>query len=524
MPKARDPKPKKSRAKGRTAAEQFAEAQRRIEEARKAGATELDLGDLSKLAELPPEIAGLAVLKSLSLGGTQINDLHPLAGLTTLHSLSLSHTQVTDLAPIAGLAALQSLAMLATPVSNLAPIIGLTRLQEVWLTATQVNDITPIADLTALQYLGLSSTPINDLAPLAGLTTLHYLNLMDTQVRDLAPLAGLAALQDLYLAGTQVSDLAPLAGLTALQCLYLAGTQVSDLAPLYGMTKMLDASTSTNAIRHRPATGLDYAATPVAQTSPFDRLVQLEEPARTVETINEVRRRRGLPEHIPEGYQRPDAERPPSVDPVPGVPSAFGFELSSGKIRLAASSADRPAFPFSTSERDHAHRLDACRTLSGDLSDALSAKKYNARSDYAETLGKYAQRLPQRPGDGNILLADAAARTLRDMFAAEVDVLPIGLAAGLKTLLEQHIGLRVYYPEIEQFYRDVQTGHIEAPLPLDAVREVVRGVRTHTPEVFDEGVGTAIAGSARPRRRRLDRTPLSTSRLTPASRVRRPIL
>src|SRR4030095_7556071 len=112
----------------------------------------------------------------------------------------------------------------------------------------------------------------------------------------------------------------------------------------------------------------------------------------------------------------------------------------------------------------HANRLDACRTLSGDLAHALSAKKYNARSDYAETLGKYAQRLPQQPGDGNILLADAAARTLRDMFAAEVDILPIGLAAGLKTLLEQHIGLRVYYPEIEQFYRDVQTGHIEAPL------------------------------------------------------------
>src|SRR5213078_2078969 len=100
MAKARDSKSKKSRAKGRTAAKQFAEAQRRIEEAREAGATELDLADLPKLAALP-DLAGLTALQSLDLSATQVSDLAPLAGLTALQSLDLSRTQVSDLAPLA---------------------------------------------------------------------------------------------------------------------------------------------------------------------------------------------------------------------------------------------------------------------------------------------------------------------------------------------------------------------------------------------------------------------------------------
>jgi hypothetical protein len=65
MPKARDPKPKKSRAKGRTAAQQFATAQRRIEEARASGATELHLSDLSKLTALP-DLVGLTTQGGVS--------------------------------------------------------------------------------------------------------------------------------------------------------------------------------------------------------------------------------------------------------------------------------------------------------------------------------------------------------------------------------------------------------------------------------------------------------------------------
>jgi Leucine-rich repeat (LRR) protein len=98
MAKARDSKPKKSRAKGRTAAEQFATAQRLIEEAREVDAIRLDLTDLPKLATLPPELAGLTAVQSLDLAETAVSDLAPLAGLTALQSLDLRDMQVSDLA------------------------------------------------------------------------------------------------------------------------------------------------------------------------------------------------------------------------------------------------------------------------------------------------------------------------------------------------------------------------------------------------------------------------------------------
>jgi hypothetical protein len=129
---------------------------------------------------------------------------------------------------------------------------------------------------------------------------------------------------------------------------------------------------------------------------------------------------------------------------------------------------------------------------------ALKAQKYQVRGEYADGLEKYMSRLPNGPGKGIILLADAEVRTLRNLFAAEADVLPYGFAAQLKTFLEQHIGLRAFYPEIEKFYRDVQTGRIETPLPQDAVDGLINAVRLNSPNIFDPSVGEAIAGSAQP--------------------------
>ena len=86
---------------GRTSAEQFATAQRRIQETRDSGATRLDLSDLSKLTQLPLDVADLIALQSLNLRNTQVSDLAPLAALTSLQSLVLSFNQVSDLAPLA---------------------------------------------------------------------------------------------------------------------------------------------------------------------------------------------------------------------------------------------------------------------------------------------------------------------------------------------------------------------------------------------------------------------------------------
>jgi Leucine-rich repeat (LRR) protein len=342
----------------------YVEAERRIERARRSGATELVLGNLysaadeaplQRLERLPPSIAGLTAVQNLYLAETQISDLAPIAGLTglrllTLHStevadltpiarhtalqrLSLDGTPVVDLAPIAGLTALRTLC-LSSPalgqVADLAPIAGLTALQTLYLQHTQIADLAPLAGLTALQTLYLNDTPVADLSPIAGLTALQSLKLAGTQVADLAPIAALTALQSLELAGTQVADLAPLAGLTALQTLYLASTQVADLAPIAGLTALqrliLDGTqiadlgpiaglTRLSSAADPYQNGVHFGATPVSRTTPFDALVSLKQPASTVETINYLRRQQGLPEFIPEGYVRPERFVPPEVVP-----------------------------------------------------------------------------------------------------------------------------------------------------------------------------------------------------------------
>jgi hypothetical protein len=140
--------------------------------------------------------------------------------------------------------------------------------------------------------------------------------------------------------------------------------------------------------------------------------------------------------------------------------------------------------------------LETCRELATDLLLLTRRQGFQARVEYTHGLNGYLSRLPGRPGEGNILLADAEARTLRNLFAAEADFLPVAFASKLKTFLEQHIGLRVFYPEIANFYRDVQRGHIEAPLPLDAVTAFVEGVKDNTPAIFDPSVTGAIEESA----------------------------
>jgi hypothetical protein len=115
--------------------------------------------------------------------------------------------------------------------------------------------------------------------------------------------------------------------------------------------------------------------------------------------------------------------KPPK--PLADVPSAFAFAwTAAGTMTIASSPANWPVFPLPASEKDHRDRLETCRILARDMISELKAQKYQVRGEYADGLAKYRSRLPTEPGHGNILLADAAARTLRSLFAAEAYELP----------------------------------------------------------------------------------------------------
>ena len=182
-----------------------------------------------------------------------------------------------------------------------------------------------------------------------------------------------------------------------------------------------------------------------------------------------------------------------SPKPVANVPSSFSYGwTSAGTLAVTAGPQNVPVFPYSTSEIDHARGLDACRTLAARLFNDLQARRVNERREYGQAVAHYRDDLPPRPGEGNFMLADAQARVLRAMFAADAETLSTPMASQLKVLLEQHIGLRNFYPEVEKFYGAVRNGRLEQPLPQDAVDGFERTVLKHTPDVFEPEVSLSL--------------------------------
>ena len=282
----------------------------------------------------------------------------------------------------------------------------------------------------------------------------------------------------------------PLAGLTALQSLDLRGTQVSDLAPLAGLTSLIEGAASRPKYR-----GLSFVDCPLSDSTVLD-FARLENPERTIKTINYLRELQGLPPYeAKEGGPNRSILPKDAPHAIDGVPSPLDFDVTErGTITLAPSDTNLAIFPFAAGPQDHARRLEACRVLANDLVQALLDRQYdNVRREYLSYLQRYLERLPTDAGSGNMLLADAMARALHHLFNAEADALPAGFAAELRTMLEQHIALSVYYPEIGTFNRDVRDGKPSRAFPLEAVTAVVRTVEAHTPRTFEPPVSRAFA-------------------------------
>ncbi len=510
----------------------------------------IPISDLSPIAEC-------SSLQRLFLGNTPVEDLAPIANIASLNELYLHNTQVSSIYALSKLENLNVLTLSETFVSDISHLRSLKNLKWIDLKNTKVSSLFGLSDLTSIEWLRLNSTAISELMPIAKAQSLIRLDISDTQVADLSPLSELPSLQFivgdrtkifdlrpleklkrlnfLSLQKTFVADLAPLAYLTNLHSLNVSSTRISDLAPVanliqltqrirrpapyggrygryqyYGLypfsfTKSWDDDQSNRGISRADTwleSGLSFAdcrlADPILQ-----EFARLPNPERSVATVDYIRRLQNLPpvQEIGGRISQRDlfSENIDNPQPVKNVTSPYAFELSAaGTIVLTSSAVNWPVFPLRTSEKDHANRLDVCRKLSEDLVGDLRQGKFQVREQYRNGLEQYGSRLPVGPGDGNVLLADAEARTLRNLFAAEADILPVAFSSKLKTFLEQHIGLRVFYPEIANFYRDVQRGRIEDPLPLDAVAGVVQGVRDNTPTVFAPSVQEAIEGSAEP--------------------------
>lgn len=116
------------------------------------------------------------------------------------------------------------------------------------------------------------------------------------------------------------------------------------------------------------------------------------------------------------------------------------------------------------------------------------------RETYGHGLSLYLDRLP-RFNEGNIYLADFELRNLRDDLEDDIKHgVDNRFARRLGKLIEQHYGLRPYFPDLMTFYDDVKRGKLSEPPPLLAMEKLEGVVKEFTPDVFESSVSEYLGG------------------------------
>ena len=190
----------------------YREAEKKIEAARRKGATELDLSEM-KLTELPESLGQLTQLQSLNLSHNQLTALpESLGQLTQLQSLNLSRNQLTALPKsLEQLTQLQSLNLFGNQLTALPKSLGqLTQLRSLNLSDNLLTaPPESLGQLMQLQSLNLTNNQLTALPEsLIQLTQLQSLNLSRNQLTALSESAGqLTQLQSLNLSYNQLTTL-----------------------------------------------------------------------------------------------------------------------------------------------------------------------------------------------------------------------------------------------------------------------------------------------------------------------------
>ncbi|MEA5448637.1 leucine-rich repeat domain-containing protein [Leptolyngbya sp. CCNP1308] len=261
----------------------YQEAERKIAEALRTGATKLDLscdwdaddserlidlpeliGQLTQLAELnlssnqltalPESIGQLTQLQSLDLSGNQLTALpESLSQLTQLQSLDLSGNQLTPLSEsLSQLTQLQSLDLAYNQLTVLPDWLGQLQLQSLDLSGNQLTALPESLGQLQLQSLNLSGNQLTALPESLGQLQLQSLDLSGNQLTALPESLGQLQLQSLNLSGNQLTVLPESLGQLQLQSLNLSGNQLTALPESLGQLQLQSLNLSGNQLTALP--------------------------------------------------------------------------------------------------------------------------------------------------------------------------------------------------------------------------------------------------------------------------------
>jgi len=199
-------------------------------------------------------ISSLANLESLVISGTTVSqdELKIIAGLPLLKNLTLQDCGLTGISPLADAKELVTLDLNNNTIRALHAISGMQNLQELNLHHNAVTDTTPLAAASSLKKLDISYNALTTIAPLSDLVGLTWLDAGTNSITDLGDIGKLTALDYLSVKSNKLTDVSDIADCTALTKLDISSNQLTDISSLSALTKMMHFDFSYNQITTLP--------------------------------------------------------------------------------------------------------------------------------------------------------------------------------------------------------------------------------------------------------------------------------
>lgn len=460
---------------------------------------------LRNLDRLPPELATLTHLKSISLIATAVSDISIIANLDALETLSLYASPVSDLTPIGELK-LKGLTVTQTKVRDLSVVARLQSLEGLDISSLPSLDIRPLTSLSALTALTMTGTPITDWSVICGLRKLATLLISNTGLNAIDGISQLEELTTLDLSENPISDLGPVVGLKKLASLDISGTKVTDLSPVASLVSLVsevetandellsalsrgekDAGERMDSLQYFQ--GLNFVRLPFSDGALRD-LSELANPKRTRAAINHVRKAQGLE---PIGHWRKDEAFDGTTDVAPGIPpqsaQAPRFAISDdGRIDLAS-----PARASADAAALRQELVEKATTLASACPAAANDRGHIARpvSRYSSVLGDPMTPPAAAWSAGNTLRRVLAADQRRRLVSEEerdLPLLPEGIAESLTDLVETHNVWCGLDSELRAFdaNRPSPAERVEAQEALRKNGQALARAAADTPQLFTE--------------------------------------
>lgn len=199
--------------------------------------------------------SSLANLETLKISNTSVSqdELKIIAGLPLLKNLTLQSCGLTGISPLTDAKELVTLDLNNNTIRAINAISGMQKLQELNLQHNAVTDITPLASASALKRLDISYNGLTTISPLSTLAGLTWLDAGTNSITELGQLGDLTGLTYLSINSNQLTSVSEIAECTALTELDISSNQLTDITALSTLINVLYLDFSHNQVTKLPS-------------------------------------------------------------------------------------------------------------------------------------------------------------------------------------------------------------------------------------------------------------------------------